>query len=207
MFRKLTLGASLAAMMVFVPSAGLAAGSRPAQASATTVNATETNNGSTYVFQPDSITIKVGDKVTFKNTGQVPHTATDDDNSFDSSNLAAGDSYTTPAFTTAGTFTYSCIYHKTLGMVGTIIVTGASTGGGGTTTTASPAASSAASPDASPAASPSPPSSGLPAPVAAQPPPPSQKYFPKIAGILMVVALIAIGLGYLRMKRTMADKG
>lgn len=201
MYRKLMLGACLAAVVLFVPSTGLAAGALPSQAAANTVQATETAGGSTFVFEPATITIKVGDTITFDNTGQAPHTATADDGSFDSGNLDAGAKFTTKPFTTPGTIPYSCTYHKALGMVGTIIVTGASTGGG----TASPAASPAASPSPSPAASPA--GSGLPVPAAAQPPPPSQKYFPKIAGILMVVALLAIAMGYLKMKRKMADKG
>lgn len=205
MYRKLMLGACLAAVVLLVPSAGIAAGAGPSQAAANTVQATETGGGANFVFQPTTITIKVGDTITFDNTGQAPHTATADDGSFDSGNLDAGAKYTTKPFTTAGTIPYSCTYHKALGMVGTIVVTGASTGGPAASPGASPAASPGA--DASPAASPTPPSSGLPVPVAAQPAPPSQKYFPKIAGILMVVAVIAIGMGYLKMKRKMADKG
>jgi hypothetical protein len=136
--------------------------------------------------------------VTFQNTGKVPHTATADNGSFDSGNLNAGASFTTPAFTQPGTFAFKCTYHATLGMTGKIIVTGAATG---------PAA---ASPSPSASASPSPTLTGAaqfgispsPTPTA----PPSQKYFPKIAGAIFVLALLGIVLGYVKTARKLADK-
>ena len=84
-------------------------------------------------------------------------------------------------------------------MVGKIVVTGAATG---------PAAST--SPSASASASPSPTLTGAaqfgispsPAPTA----PPSQKYFPKIAGAVVVLALLGIVLGYMKTARKLADK-
>ena len=89
MFRKLMLGMYLASLVFLFPSTALAkalpahAPSRaprrpPAQASANTVQATETGGGANFVFVPDTITIKTGDTVTFKNAGKVPHTATAD---------------------------------------------------------------------------------------------------------------------------------
>ncbi len=134
-----------------------------------------------------------------KNTGKVPHTATADDGSWDSGNLNAGQDFTTPAITQPGTISYKCTYHASLGMVGKIVVTGAATG---------PAAST--SPSASASASPSPTLTGAaqfgispsPAPTA----PPSQKYFPKIAGAVVVLALLGIVLGYMKTARKLADK-
>jgi plastocyanin len=171
----------------------------PAQASANTVQATETGGGANFVFDPATITVKTGDKVTFKNTGKVPHTATADDSSWDSGNLNAGQDFTTPALTQPGTVTYKCTYHASLGMVGKIVVTGAATG---------PAA--ATSPSASASASPSPALTGAaqfgispsPTPTA----PPSQKYFPKIAGAVVILALLGIVLGYMKTARKLADK-
>lgn len=202
MYRKVTLGACLAAIVLFVPSlspvVALASqpSATPAQAAAATVNATETPSGS-FVFQPPSITISVGQSVTFKNTGQAPHTATADDNSWDSGNLDAGQSFTTPAFKTPGTVAYSCTYHKALGMVGTIVVTGAPQPGGATTPT------TASSPSATVAAL----GNGLPPAPPSLPAPPSQKYFPKIAGLLLLVALLFVARGYMGMKKRLADKG
>ena len=206
MFRKLMLGMYLASMVLLFPSTALAKATpaqsprrAPSQASANTVQATETGGGANFVFVPDTITIKTGDTVTFKNAGKVPHTATADGGSWDSHNLNAGDSFTTPAFTQPGTVTYKCTYHASLGMTGKIIVTGAATG---------PAAAGSPSPSAS--ASPSPTLTGAaqfgispsPTPTA----PPSQKYFPKIAGAVVVLALLGIVLGYVKTARKLADK-
>jgi plastocyanin len=206
MFRRMMLGMYLAAMVFLVPSGALAKvppahapGRAPAQAAGNTVEATE--QGANYVFVPDTITVKTGDTVTFKNTGKIPHTATADDGSYDFTPLNAGDSKTTPPFTKPGTFGYKCTYHATLGMIGKVIVTGAATG---------PAAAGSPSAAASASASPTPKLTGAaqfgispsPAPTA----PPSEKYFPKIAGAVVVLALIAIALGYVKTARKLADK-
>jgi plastocyanin len=210
MFRKLLLGMYLASMVLLLPSTALAKAQPahtngraprrvPAQAAANTVEATETGGGANFVFVPDTITIKTGDTVTFKNTGKVPHTATADNGSWDFTPLNPGDSKTTPPFTQPGTITYKCTYHASLGMTGKIVVTGAATG---------PAAGT--SPSASASASPSPTLTGAaqfgispsPTPTA----PPSQKYFPKIAGAVVVLALLGIVLGYMKTARKLADK-
>jgi plastocyanin len=206
MFRRMMLGMYLAAMVFLVPSGALAKvppahapGRAPAQAAGNTVEATE--QGANYVFVPDTITVKTGDTVTFKNTGKIPHTATADDGSYDFTPLNAGDSKTTPPFTKPGTFGYKCTYHATLGMIGKVVVTGAATG---------PAAAGSPSAAASASASPTPKLTGAaqfgispsPAPTA----PPSEKYFPKIAGAVVVLALIAIALGYVKTARKLADK-
>jgi plastocyanin len=206
MFRRIMVGMYLAAMVFLVPTGALAKvlpahapGRAPAQAAGNTVEATE--QGANYVFVPDTVTIKTGDTVTFKNTGKIPHTATADDGSYDFTPLNAGDSKTTPPFTKPGTFGYKCTFHATLGMIGKVIVTGAATG---------PAAAGSPSAAASASASPTPKLTGAaqfgispsPAPTA----PPSEKYFPKIAGAVVVLALIAIALGYVKTARKLADK-
>lgn len=205
MFRKMMLGMYLAAMVFLFPSTALAT-DRPAHAPAqaagtTTVEATETGGGANFVFAPQSITVKTGDTITFKNTGKIPHTATADDASFDFTPLNPGDSKTTPAFTKPGTFTYKCSYHATLGMTGTIVVTGAAVAGGaGPSASAAPRASGSPSPALTGAAQ-----FGIspdPAPTA----PPSQKYFPKIAGAVVVLALLGIALGYVKTARKLAEK-
>jgi plastocyanin len=206
MFRRMMLGMYLAAMVLLVPSGALAKvlpahapGRAPSQAAGNTVEATETGGGATFVFVPDTITVKTGDTVTFKNTGKVPHTATADDGSFDFTPLNVGDSKTTPPFTKPGTFGYKCTYHAALGMIGKVIVTGAATG---------PAAAGSPSPAAS--ASPTPKLTGAaqfgisPSPVPTAPP--SEKYFPKIAGAVVVLALLGIVLGYVKTARKLADK-
>jgi plastocyanin len=205
MFRKMMLGMYLAAMVFLFPSTALATDQSvhtPAQAAGNTVEATETGGGANFVFQPDTITVKTGDKVAFKNTGKVPHTATADDGSWDSGNLAAGATFDTPALTKPGTITYKCIYHVALGMTGKIVVTGAAVAGPAASTSAiaSPSTSAAASPSLTGAAQFG--ISPAPAPTA----PPSQKYFPKIAGAVVVLALLGIVLGYVKTARKLADK-
>jgi plastocyanin len=82
------------------------------------------------VFAPSSITIQVGESVTWSNDGQNPHTVTANGGGFDSGNLNPGQgfSYT---FSQAGTFAYFCQYHRSLGMKGTVTVQASGSGGGG----------------------------------------------------------------------------
>ncbi|HWD08887.1 MAG TPA: hypothetical protein VHA57_07315, partial [Actinomycetota bacterium] len=56
-------------------------------------------------------------------------------------------------------------------------------------------------------ASPPPSSDELPSPTALPTPVPSQKYFPKIGGGLLVIALVGIAFGYIKTKRKLQDKG
>lgn len=70
-------------------------------------------------FSPASLTVKVGDKVTWTNQDSIGHSATADDNSFDTGILAQGQSGST-TFSKAGTYTYHCKIHPS--MTGTIVV-------------------------------------------------------------------------------------
>jgi predicted secreted protein with PEFG-CTERM motif len=72
----------------------------------------------TSCFDPNVINVNVGDTVTWSNADTVGHTATSGkptDNQtgtvWDSSLIKAGGSYTSPAFTTAGTYNYFCMVH------------------------------------------------------------------------------------------------
>src|SRR3954468_14469081 len=73
-------------------------------------------------FTPATLEIRAGDRVTFKNSDLVPHTATTKPNQsghFDSGNLKPGDSWTvTPQ--QGDPIHYACLYHVT--MEGVIIV-------------------------------------------------------------------------------------
>lgn len=78
-------------------------------------------------FNPDVANVAVGDTVTWTNADTVGHTATSGqptDNQtgtvWDSSLIKAGGTYTSPAFTTAGTYNYFCMVHPW--MTGQIIV-------------------------------------------------------------------------------------
>jgi plastocyanin len=72
-----------------------------------------------FAFDPNSITIKVGESVTWTNQDSAGHTVTADDNSWTSPTFKKGETFT-QKFTTAGTFTYHCSIHPT--MKGTVIV-------------------------------------------------------------------------------------
>jgi len=77
-------------------------------------------------FQPASVTVAKGGKVTWTNNDVANHTVTSTTTpsgaaSFNSGNLGPTATYTAP-FTVAGTYKYFCVYHYW--MPGTIIVTG-----------------------------------------------------------------------------------
>jgi len=91
---------------------------------------TKTVSITSYMFSPGSLTIHVGDKVTWTNNDPpydyYGHTATSKDNhTFDSGTLSPGQSYSF-TFMHAGTFAYHCTVHPTQ-MNGTITVIGTST--------------------------------------------------------------------------------
>lgn len=75
-------------------------------------------------FSPATLTIEVGDTVTWRNADDRPHTATSNDGAFDSGNLDEGVGFSF-TFTEPGTFTYRCDYHPE--MQATIVVEEAST--------------------------------------------------------------------------------
>ncbi len=70
-------------------------------------------------FSPATLTVKVGDKVTWTNQDSVGHSATADDSSFDTGVIAQGQSGSN-TFAKAGTYTYHCSVHPN--MKATIIV-------------------------------------------------------------------------------------
>ena len=72
-------------------------------------------------FDPDELTIKVGDAVIWTNNDGMAHTATSTSGpeSFDSGNIASGGTWSL-TFTMAGTYNYKCDYHSS--MTATIIV-------------------------------------------------------------------------------------
>jgi plastocyanin len=79
-----------------------------------------------FAFSPQSITIAVGDTVTWSNADAQNHTATADDASFDTGTIAGGTSKSV-TFETAGTFGYHCKIHPA--MTATIVVQAAAGGG------------------------------------------------------------------------------
>jgi plastocyanin len=84
-------------------------------------------------FSPASLTISVGDTVTWRNADDRPHTVTSNDGVFDSGNLDEGQGFSF-TFTEPGTYAYLCEYHTE--MQATIIVEAApaaAPAGGGST--------------------------------------------------------------------------
>jgi plastocyanin len=79
-------------------------------------------------FHPATVTVNVGDTVTWTNNDGVSHTATADGGSFDTGTIGNGSS-ASETFNTAGTFAYHCTIHPT--MQGSVVVQSASGGGGG----------------------------------------------------------------------------
>jgi plastocyanin len=72
-----------------------------------------------FMFMPGSLTVPVGTTVTWKFDDSTDHTVSADDNSFASSPMANGQTFT-HTFNTAGTVAYHCSIHPF--MKGTIIV-------------------------------------------------------------------------------------
>jgi plastocyanin len=114
------------------------AGAHQAHAASFTVSAAN------FAFSPSTLTVQVGDTVTWKNNdATIPHT-TQSDGNWNSGNLAPGATFSF-TFTTPGTYTYYCLYHRGMGMVGTIVVMGAAPS---STVTAAPSASPTVQPSA-----------------------------------------------------------
>jgi plastocyanin len=79
-----------------------------------------------FAFAPSTVTVSVGDTVTWSNGDSVGHTATAADGAFDTGAIAEG---TTASITLskAGTYAYACKIHPA--MTGTIVVEAAASGG------------------------------------------------------------------------------
>jgi LPXTG-motif cell wall-anchored protein len=75
-----------------------------------------------FSFAPGSVSVNVGDTVTWSNSGKTAHTATASDGSFDTGQLKPGQSGS-HTFTQAGTFHYICSLHPF--MKGTVVVAAA----------------------------------------------------------------------------------
>ena len=72
-----------------------------------------------FAFHPASLTVSVGDRVTFQNDDDEAHTVTATDKSFDSAGLDNGQTWA-HTFDKPGTYTYLCALHPY--MKGKIIV-------------------------------------------------------------------------------------
>lgn len=100
-----------------------------------------------YAFVAPDVQVQVGTAVRWTNRGQAPHTATADDASFDTGQLATGAS-ATHTFATVGTYAYVCTLHPD--MTGSVTVVEADT-----PPTEAPSAGPSAGPTAAPSEEPS----------------------------------------------------
>lgn len=72
-----------------------------------------------FSFDPATLTAKVGQEITWTNTGSAAHTVTFDTGGVDSGSLSAGATFK-HTFDAAGTLTYHCAIHSS--MKGTVTV-------------------------------------------------------------------------------------
>jgi plastocyanin len=75
-----------------------------------------------FAFEPATLEVSAGATVSWTNTGEVVHTVTADNGSFNSGEMSPG-ATVTGTFDTPGTYTYHCSIHPD--MTGTLIVTAA----------------------------------------------------------------------------------
>ncbi|MHB8626198.1 MAG: cupredoxin domain-containing protein [Aggregatilineales bacterium] len=115
--------AALISLVSVLVGLGVAAAAPALQANTVTVTMQD------FAFAPKDITIPVGSSVVWKNAGTKKHTATADDNSFDTGVVAPGASSAPVTFSKTGKFAYFCQFHGAAGgtaMSGTITVVDAS---------------------------------------------------------------------------------
>jgi plastocyanin len=63
-----------------------------------------------FKYMPDAVTVTAGSKVTWTNSDDAAHTASADDDSFDTGDLDQGDSKTV-TLDEPGTYSYFCRFH------------------------------------------------------------------------------------------------
>src|SRR5215208_559421 len=126
---------SLVALLVFAPSAW-------AQGQEVTVRMEDN------FFEPANITVEPGTTVTWVQSGNNPHTTTSYDGLWDSGMIEGGSGGTFSfTFEEPGTYDYYCIPHESMGMIGSVTVS-AATSTSSPTATATGAATATASPTA-----------------------------------------------------------
>ena len=122
----ISVGAALVLIIVAVLlAAGCGGSATPTTAPATSVGPTTSSAGGTQVamkniaFDPPTLTIKVGQAVTWVNQDSAQHDVVANNGEFKSSLFGAGGTFSF-TFTKAGTYPYYCSIHPH--MTGTIIV-------------------------------------------------------------------------------------
>lgn len=105
--------AAVAAAVVAATVAGGSAGIAEAQPGGAAVRIVD------FAFEPASVTVPVGGRVTWTHAGMAPHTVTASGGAFNSDRLTAGQTFSF-TFPTAGSFAYNCEIHPR--MMGTVVV-------------------------------------------------------------------------------------
>lgn len=108
-------------MMGAMALAGVAFGSSPQPAAAND----ETVSVGDNFYEPASVTVEVGDTVTWRNDGQLLHTVTSNDGLFDSGYTVSPGTTYSYTFTSSGEFPYHCLIHGSI-QSGTVVVEGPS---------------------------------------------------------------------------------
>lgn len=138
MFSWIARGSFLLSIVTIAGAMGLLYAGMQVPGEALAVNSVSVGDN---FFQPGSITVQAGSAVEWTNAGNLPHTATASNNSFDSGMLKNGQSFS-QVFEVAGTFSYVCAFHPE--MVGAVVVEAAAQ-----PTAVPTVAPAAAAPDAS----------------------------------------------------------
>jgi plastocyanin len=116
--RPVTVAIAVASLVIAVGACG---GGSSGKKAAKTNAGSQTISIQNFKFNPDKLTVKVGDKVSVTNLDAgAPHSLTADDKSFDTGTFNKGDSPKTIALKKAGSFPYHCTVHNF--MKGTITV-------------------------------------------------------------------------------------
>src|SRR5688500_11725524 len=102
--RRFTTASAIALVLLGLPGAAPSLTGQSVARGAT--HAIEIGDG---FFSPASLTVTIGDTVTWTNVDDSPHTVTAS-GAFDSGNLNGGQTFS-HTFDETGTFTYVCVYH------------------------------------------------------------------------------------------------
>jgi plastocyanin len=100
--------------------AGSTAGAGGGSSSTAAPTAPETIVIKNFAFEPASLTVAPGAKITVINEDQAPHTVTANDKSFDTGTIAGGKRAEVSAPSKPGNYPYICSIHQY--MVGTLTV-------------------------------------------------------------------------------------
>ncbi|HLX35142.1 MAG TPA: plastocyanin/azurin family copper-binding protein [Candidatus Limnocylindrales bacterium] len=123
-FARLAVGALTVVALSACSGSGGAGGSQaaaPGGCTVTTATGTVEAGVADFQFNPTNVTAKVGDVITWKNSGPTDHTVTLDAGGCDTGHITTGSSASL-TFTQAGTYPFHCSIHSS--MKGTITITG-----------------------------------------------------------------------------------